>query len=213
MSALKFSKYFAKLQNDDDKRQYQNKVSSLGCQEDLYCPRKQKGACTRSIEWVDWPSVCYPDVYNYLISTPSEYTHEMLKAYKSMDGYNFFMNGWISNILVTMIDGSNKFIYTATVKHSQTLSASPLKVWVCCKLDGEVMAAHCTCMAGCGEDCSHIAAILCAAKANTIVKQQLSCTSLPCTWLPPVFRTSSLCHFCHWQKLTLEHLNKRGRAL
>ena len=99
------------------------------------------------------------------------------------------MNGWISNILVTMIDGSNKFIYTATVKHSQTLSASPLKVWVCCKLDGEVMAAHCTCMAGCGEACSHIAAILFAAEANTIVKQQLSCTSLPCTWLPPAFRT------------------------
>ena len=51
------------------------------------------------------------------------------------------------------------------------------------------MAAHCTCMAGCGEACSHIAAILFAAEANTLVKQQFSCTSLPCTWLPPAFRT------------------------
>ena len=39
-----------------------------------------------------------------------------------------------------------------------------------------------------GEACSHIAAILFAAEANTIVKQQVSCTSLPCTWLPPAFR-------------------------
>ena len=80
MSALKFSKYFAKLQNDDGKKQYQNKVSSLGCQDDPYCRMEQKDACTQSIEWVDWPNVCYPDVYNYLISTPSEDTHEMLKA-------------------------------------------------------------------------------------------------------------------------------------
>ena len=189
MSGLKFSKYFAELQNDADKRRYRDKVSVLGCQEDPYCRMERKDACTRSVEWVDWPNVFYPDVYNYLISTPSEYTHEMLKAYKSMDGYNFFMNGWINNILVTMIDGTNKYIYTATVKHSQTLSASPLKVWVCCKLDGEVMAAHCTCMAGCGEACSHVAAVLFAAEANTIVKQQLSCTSLPCSWLPPAFRT------------------------
>jgi len=64
-----------------------------------------------------------------------------------MDDYNFFMNRWINNILVTVIDGSNRYIYTATVKHSQTLSATPLKVWMCCESDGEVMAAHYTCMA------------------------------------------------------------------
>ena len=68
---------------------------------------EKAAALTRSIEWVDWPSVCYDDVYNYLISMSSEYTHEMLKAYKDMDGYDFFMNGWINNIPVTLIDGSN----------------------------------------------------------------------------------------------------------
>ena len=113
----------------------------------------------------------------------------MLKAYKSMDGYNFFVNGWVSGILVTLIEGSHKYLFTATVKHSQTLSASPLKVWMCCKSSGEVVTAHCTCMAGCGEACSHIAAVLFAPEANTLVKQQHSSTSLPCTWLPPSFRS------------------------
>ena len=47
------------------------------------------------------------------------------------------------------------------------------------------MFAHCSCMAGIGEACSHIAALLFTAEANTQVKSQLSCTSLPCLWLPP----------------------------
>ena len=49
--------------------------------------RVHNGECM--VEWIDWPSVSYADIYNYLINTPSEYTHEMLKAYKSMDGHNF----------------------------------------------------------------------------------------------------------------------------
>lgn len=106
-----------------------------------------------------------------------------------MDGYNFFVNGWVSNIVVTQIEGREHYLFTATVKHSQTLSATPLKVWVGCKSSGEVVAAHCTCMAGIGEACSHIASVLFAAEANTQVKQQQSCTSLPCAWLPPSFRS------------------------
>ena len=112
----------------------------------------------------------------------------MLKAYKSMDGYKFFVNGWVSNIVVTQIEGRQHYLFTATVKHSQTLSAVPLKVWVGCKSNREVVAAHCTCMAGIGEACSHIASVLFAAEANTQVKQQQSCISIPCAWLPPSFK-------------------------
>ena len=53
------------------------------------------------------------------------------------------------------------------------------------KLDGEVISAHCTCMAGIGGVCSHTAAVLFLLEANTQAKQNLSCTSIPCSWLPP----------------------------
>lgn len=190
MSGFQQSNYFQELKNNDDRKRYEEKMELLGCLEDPYCRMERKGGCRSGcVDWMDWPSVSYADIYNYLINTPSEYTHEMLKAYKSTDGYNFFMNGWVNNILVTKPEGREHYIFTATVKHSQTLSAPPLKAWVGCKSSGLVMAAHCTCMAGAGEACSHIAAVLFVAEANTQVKQQQSCTTLPCSWLPPSFRT------------------------
>ena len=67
------------------------------------------------------------------------------------------------------------FLFTDIVKHSQSLSVTPLKVWVTTYSSGEVVCAHCTCMAGIGEACTHIAALLFTTEANTQVKSQFSC--------------------------------------
>ena len=37
-------------------------------------------------------------------------------------------------------------------------------------------------MAGIGEDCSHAAALLLAAEANTQIIKSIACTSGPCSW-------------------------------
>ena len=71
-----------------------------------------------------------------------------------------FCNGWISRVKVVKIEQSTKCVAVAQVKHSQTLSVTPLKAWVAFKLDGEVVSAHCTCMAGIGEVCSHTVVVL-----------------------------------------------------
>ena len=42
------------------------------------------------MDWYDWPQVEYPNIYNFLIETPSVYTGESLKSYKSLDAYNFY---------------------------------------------------------------------------------------------------------------------------
>jgi len=44
-------------------------------------------------------------------------------------------------------------------------------------------------MAGAGEACSHIASVLFTLDLNTQMKQQFSCTSLPCSWLPSTFKS------------------------
>ena len=40
------------------------------------------------------PEVTYPDIVNYLVYTQSAYTLAELKAYKSLQGYNYFISGF-----------------------------------------------------------------------------------------------------------------------
>ena len=47
------------------------------------------------------------------------------------------------------------------------------------------MCAHCTCMAGVGEACSHIGATLFALATTIELLQKTTCTSTPCEWLRP----------------------------
>ena len=56
-----------------------------------------------AIIWQDWPNVEYPDMYNYLVATPSPYTKEQFSAYKSMDEYLFIANGSVDNVQVYRI--------------------------------------------------------------------------------------------------------------
>ena len=124
----------------------------------------------------------YPDIFNYLVTTPSKYTKEDLKGYKSLEGYKLFVDGWITKmnaVCTTASKGGQIFTVTGLVKHSQSISAQALKPWFAAEKGGMVICAHCTCMAGLGEACSHVSALLFAVQSN------LSCTSKLCSWLPP----------------------------
>ena len=129
-----------------------------------------------------------PDVFNYVIETPSLYTHQQLKAYKSLEAYKHFVNGWVSNVTVCRVMSHQEtFIVTARVTHSQRISETLVQAWLAVEQVRVVFCAHCTCMAGLGEVCSHIVSIFFTVDANTRLKQSTSCTSLPCSWLPPPF--------------------------
>jgi len=73
------SSYRMMMIEDNTKRKYLYWVV-----EKIHTVEWNERACTQSLKWVDWPSICYGDVYNYLISTPSEYTHEILKVWTAI---------------------------------------------------------------------------------------------------------------------------------
>ena len=57
-------------------------------------------------------------------------TYEQLKAYRSMEAFNFLVNGRVTNIVVVSCHRPKVFILMALVKHSQRLTVLAVKVWV-----------------------------------------------------------------------------------
>ena len=59
-----------------------------------------------------------------------------------------------------------------------------------CQLySGAIICAHCNCMAGAGEACSHISALVYAVMAKGRIQNETTCTSQICSWLQPSLRT------------------------
>ncbi len=70
---------------------------------------------------------------------------EYIKAYRSLDAYNYFNSGKVKNIL-TYTNGSTCVVY-GEIEAGQTLSKS-YSAWIVAKKSSEVQSGHCTCMAG-----------------------------------------------------------------
>ena len=60
------------------------------------------------------PDLCFADIFNYLINTPSDYIKENLKAYKSLEAYNFFVCGHVHDVLCHPITPDSKFCFIKT---------------------------------------------------------------------------------------------------
>ena len=69
------------------------------------------------------------------------------------------------------------------MRHSQRANEPLLRVWVICEDDGVIESAHCTCMAGLSEVCSHMGAILFYLESAFRVAK--TCTQTDCKWKKP----------------------------
>ena len=106
------------------------------------------GLCTCPYElpqqaWVDdvtqWPRVEFPDIVLYLIDTPGEFTCEKLKAYKSLEAYNY-VSRWVGTYHIHML-------LKAEVRPSQRVNSASHQPWVAVRRrSGCTSAAHCMCM-------------------------------------------------------------------
>lgn len=95
----------------------------------------------------------YSDMFIYLIEerlieTPSKFTHESLKAYKSLEAYNYFISGYVKGCVFYQIPNSDFCFIRAKVHAGQRPNSAEAEkdAWVCLNKSGEIATANCTCM-------------------------------------------------------------------
>ena len=107
-----------------------------------------------------------------------------MKNRKSLEAHNQFISGWVRKVCHYQKIGLNFMKLKAEVMPSQRLNENPHLPWVAINLRGTpVETLHCACMAGLGESCSHIGALL--FKLEAAVRAGLTknaCTDVACTW-------------------------------
>ncbi len=105
-------------------------------------------------QWVrdptKWPKLQCPDIYVYLVEKPSVYTKEKLKAYKSLDAYNFVLCGHVQDIEYRDLPNGFCTLRTDMLPSQQQGHKTQLyKTWaIVNKLNKYILTANCTCMAG-----------------------------------------------------------------
>ena len=120
--AVTYSSYFQTL-DVAAKARYNEKLAILGGIQDPYVTVNVIRS-EEHIDWLNWPNIEYPDIYNYFVTTPSSYTKQQLKAYKSLDGYKYFVDGWVS-------ESCHRLVRTSTQSESSLWESKTLSKAVC----------------------------------------------------------------------------------
>ena len=131
-------------------------------------------------------------VKDYLLfSDDKEYDGESLRCYKQLRAYQLFDEGHIFDVELNLWERGTEFYFVrAKCRPSQDTSSPPHKCIVCIdRTEAKCYGAHCRCVSGLGEACSHVAALLFALEDFSARGLQRlrgpSVTEKICKWCKP----------------------------
>ncbi|KZS13534.1 Uncharacterized protein APZ42_021314 [Daphnia magna] len=124
------------------------------------------------------PKLSPPDIFIHLVESKSyQNLSEALGAYKglSIESKQAVKDGWVQEFRA-MILSSGFVLIKAKVSPSQALSHTPHQPWAAIAAQGCAAAcAHCTCAAGLGEVCNHVAGLLQVCMVSSQIHEEISC--------------------------------------
>lgn len=97
-----------------------------------------------------WPDIQWPDIYLYLVEKPSVYTREKLRAYKSLDAYDYVICGHVQDVRYHDIDEEFCVLKSEILpSQRQGHKTAMYQAWIIInKVENYIHTANCTCMAG-----------------------------------------------------------------
>ena len=104
------SEYF-KVLGKEDKSRYKEKLT-LSDGTRITDPYRLSNNWENDVSLL--PDISWADIYNKLINTPSAYTHEILKAYESLESFNFFVCNHVQDMFYHSISNESKFCCVKT---------------------------------------------------------------------------------------------------
>ena len=73
------------------------------------------------------------------------------------------------------------------------MSEKPLTPWVVAECARKILAAHCDCVAGLGETCSHVASLLFAIESGACIRASMTITQKKAYWVAHWSQGSPVC--------------------
>ena len=98
----------------------------------------------------------YPDIFNSLTFYPSELGSKDLSDYKNSRTYSYYKSGWLQPLQYHNLSGSKYCIIRRECRKSQSTKG----LFHILERTAKIKTCHCTCMAGMGETCNHVAAAM-----------------------------------------------------
>ena len=107
-----------------------------------------------------------------------------VKNFRSLQSYKYFTAGWVIDHRWKTFNEVHLIV--GKVNHSYAISLALLNPWAVINNNGTVVCGNCTCMAGLGETCSHIGALLYWIEYAVQKRdEEGSCTSRANKWMEP----------------------------
>ncbi len=77
----------------------------------------------------DWPEVTYANIYNFIVTSHSTFTHSEVKAYKSLVAYEFVITGQIFDVNNCKQIQPLLYLFLHQFGHSQSIfTKRPIKL-------------------------------------------------------------------------------------
>ena len=98
----------------------------------------------------NWPQIEFSHYFAYFITRPGVYTQEQLLSWKQLDAFNYYQEGYVRTVFSFGFShhGKSLVMLKAKVNPSQRSPDDAHEPWIIAKFEGDIVCAHCTCMAG-----------------------------------------------------------------